>query len=277
MAMGDMLGLHRSRRRFLRGAATAGAAFLLSSRAIGQAKEADGVAPSRHRGRQSGEQSRLIARPGQPVKAGPGDLQPLGLATGRDGLLYVPEGYRPDTPAPLVLMLHGSGGNAQNGIDPFEGLADDAGCILLVPESRDPRTWDLVLDGFGPDVTFIDRALAQTFRRYAIDPARVAIEGFSDGASDALSLGLTNGDLFTHLIAFLPGFLMAEERRGRPHIYIAHGIADTTLPIDECSRKIVPMIRDAGYDVRYHEFDGPHTVPAEIADEALDWFLTSKQ
>jgi predicted esterase len=30
----------------------------------------------------------------------------------------------------------------------------------------------------------------------AIDPARVAIGGFSDGATYALSLGLINGDLF---------------------------------------------------------------------------------
>ena len=251
----------------------ASAGFLLSARAGTYAEEREKMTPVIHGLRQPAEHGRLFARPGQPVEAGPGDLQPLGLATGRDGLLYVPEGYRPDTPAPLALMLHGSGGNAQHGIDPFEGRADDTGCILLAPESRDPQTWDLVLDGFGPDVAFIDRALTQTFRRYAIDPARVAIQGFSDGASEALSLGLTNGDLFTHLIAFSPGLLMPEERRGRPRIYVAHGTADTTLPIDECSRKIVPMLRESGYDVRYHEFDGPHTVPAGIAREALDWFL----
>ncbi|HET7434858.1 MAG TPA: hypothetical protein VFN10_09135 [Thermoanaerobaculia bacterium] len=26
------------------------------------------------------------------------------------------------------------------------------------------------------------------------------------------------------------------------------------------------------YDVTYREFEGPHTVPPEIAREAIDWF-----
>jgi phospholipase/carboxylesterase len=45
------------------------------------------------------------------------------------------------------------------------------------------------------------------------------------------------------------------------------------LPIEACSRKIVPLAKRAGYRVWYREFNGPHTVPREIADEAMDWFL----
>jgi phospholipase/carboxylesterase len=44
------------------------------------------------------------------------------------------------------------------------------------------------------------------------------------------------------------------------------------LPIDQCSRRIVPKVRRAGYDVRYREFDGGHTVPPEMVQEALGWF-----
>lgn len=218
-------------------------------------------------------QRHLLARPGQPTEDGPRRLQSLGLASGRDGLRYVPETYRPNQPTPFILMLHGAGGSAHGSIVPFQTLADTSGCILLAPDARD-RTWDVILDGFGPDVAFIDRALAQTFDRYAIDPTRCAVEGFSDGASYALSLGITNGDLFTHLIAFSPGFLAPEGARGMPRIYVSHGVRDTMLPIDRCSRRIVPPLQNAGYAVRYHEFDGPHTVPPDIASEALDWFLT---
>jgi phospholipase/carboxylesterase len=32
-------------------------------------------------------------------------------------------------------------------------------------------------------------------------------------------------------------------------------------------------LRNAGYVVKYHEFDGPHTVPPAIAREAFEWFL----
>jgi predicted esterase len=91
-------------------------------------------------------------------------------------------------------------------------LADEAGLVLLAPESRG-TTWDVLRGGYGPDVAFIDRALEQTFGRYAVDPRRLAVGGFSDGASYALSLGITNGDLFGHVLAFSPGF-MAPGGRG---------------------------------------------------------------
>ncbi len=61
-------------------------------------------------------------------------------------------------------------------------------------------------------------------------------------------------------------------QQGKPRVYVSHGTGDRVLPIDRCSRKIVPQLRRAGYDVRYHEFNGPHTVPVEIAQEAADWF-----
>src|SRR5919199_2049133 len=212
----------------------------------------------------------LHARPGRPTGEAPTGLQPLGLDIERDGLLYVPAGYSVDRPAPLVLTLHGAGGTAQHGLAPLLGLADEFDLILVAPGSRE-ETWDAIVHDYGPDIQFIDWALAQTFERYAVNSACVAVEGFSDGASYALSIGIANGDLFTHVIAFSPGFLAPAGQEGAPRLYISHGIHDEVLPIDHCSRRIVPVVQRAGYDVRYREFDGPHTVPAEVALEALDW------
>jgi predicted esterase len=104
-----------------------------------------------------------------------------------------------------------------------------------------------------------------------VDPTHLAISGFSDGASYALSLGLANADLFTHIIAFSPGFLVPTRRVGTPQVYISHGRADTVLPIDQTTRKIVPQLRAAGIPTELHEFDGPHVVPAEIAEDAVRW------
>lgn len=225
--------------------------------------------PTRQAGRRSG---RLLTRPSPPTESGPRGLQPLGLGDRRDGLLYVPAGYRDDQPAPLVLMLHGAGGTAQRGLGPLLDLADEAGLILLAVDSRQ-RTWDVIVGSYGPDVAFIDDALAQTFRRYAVDASRLAVEGFSDGASYALSLGISNGDLFTHVMAFSPGFVVADGgQEGQPRLFVSHGTRDEVLPIDRCSRRIVPMVERAGYDVSYHEFDGGHTVPPEIVQTALTWF-----
>ncbi|KYF53518.1 phospholipase [Sorangium cellulosum] len=218
--------------------------------------------------------SRLSARP----REAPGDglsagVRQLGLSPRRDGLIYVPAGYRADRPAPLAVLLHGAGGSAHHGIALLKDLADAAGLLLLAPDSRH-ATWDILADDrYGPDVAFLDRALQQLFRDAAVDASRVAIGGFSDGASYALSLGLTNGDLFTHVIAFSPGFMAPAEQRGRPRIFVSHGTQDEVLRIDPCSRRLAPLIRRAGYDLRYEEFEGPHTVPSETARDALGWFL----
>src|SRR5918911_5524024 len=112
-------------------------------------------------------------------------------------------------------MLHGAGGDAQGGLFPFVDRADAAGLLLVAPESRGP-TWDVIRDSYGPDVEFIDRALSVVFSRYAVDPSHLAVGGFSDGASYALSLGLTNGDLFTHVLAFSPGFAAPAGHQGAP-------------------------------------------------------------
>jgi predicted esterase len=42
-------------------------------------------------------------------------------------------------------------------------------------------------------------------RSSLIDPVRLAVGVFSDGASYALSLGIPSADLYTHVLAFSPG------------------------------------------------------------------------
>ena len=60
---------------------------------------------------------------------------------------------------------------------------------------------------------------------------------------------------------------------GMPAIFIAHGLQDRVLPIETCSRRIVPRLRRAGYAVRYEEFAGGHAVPETLAREALQTFV----
>lgn len=81
-----------------------------------------------------------------------------------------------------------------------------AGAVILATESQ-KGTWDVIWNDYGTDVEQIDHALEDIFSRYSIDPDRIAVGGFSDGATYALSLGVTNGDLFKHIIAFSPGFM----------------------------------------------------------------------
>ncbi|UCC71658.1 MAG: twin-arginine translocation signal domain-containing protein [Gemmatimonadota bacterium] len=214
----------------------------------------------------------LTSRPGSPTITPANGLSELGLGSPRDGLLYVPESYSPDVPAPLFVALHGAGGSGDSWAS-YHERAEARGMILLAPDARS-STWDLVRGHFGPDVEFLDRALQHTFERCLIDPARLALGGFSDGASYALSLGLCNGDLFSHLVAYSPGFQQGcGVNVEKPQIYVSHGTRDRVLPVTTTRDRIVPNLRSAGWDVTYEEFDGGHVVPAEISESALDWFL----
>ena len=131
----------------------------------------------------------------------------------------------------------------------------------------------MILDDYGADVAFLDRALAEVFRACAIDPARVAIGGFSDGASYALSLGLVNGALFRDIIAFSPGFVLPARTDHAPSIFISHGREDPVLPIERCGRRIAVRLRAAGHAVVYHEFAGGHVAPPDMVEAAFRRFL----
>jgi phospholipase/carboxylesterase len=148
--------------------------------------------------------------------------------------------------------------------------AERWGALVLAPDSRGP-TWDVLMGGFGADVDFLDAALDGVFDAVAVDPRRLILSGFSDGASYALSLGLSNGDLFSHVVAFSPGFMAPDAQRGNPPVFVSHGTGDRVLHIDTCSRALVPILEQAGYRVTYAEFDGGHEVPRSVLRHALEW------
>jgi phospholipase/carboxylesterase len=212
--------------------------------------------------------ARLSARPGGPSEdpLAPG-THPLRLGNLRDGLLVVPPAAAPG--APLLLALHGAGGTGRQLSDLLDAEAARRGLLVLAPDSRG-MTWDVIRGGYGPDVAFLDEALAAVFARFAV--GAVAVSGFSDGASYALSIGLANGDLFGHVLAWSPGFMAPPDLAGRPRVFVSHGIHDRVLPIDRCSRRLVPVLRADGYDVQYEEFDGGHVVPPGVLARSLDWF-----
>jgi phospholipase/carboxylesterase len=169
-------------------------------------------------------------------------------------------------------MLHGSGGDAAGAVRLIDAATSDV--LVLAPDSRG-ATWDVIRSGFGPDVAFLDAALQQVFRRHRVDERRIALAGFSDGASYALSLALANGDLFTHVLAFSPGFMTLPQVVGHPDVFVTHGVIDEVLPIEACSRRLVPCLQSSGYSVQYHEFAGGHVVPPDLAEKGINFLAGS--
>ena len=183
-------------------------------------------------------------------------------------LLLAPPG--PTGPCPLLVYFHGAGGRAEQGLPLLRDLAAERAMLVLLPTSA-AGTWDLLTGGVGPDADDLDAALETVFTDHPVE--RVAFAGFSDGASYALSLALANGDLAEAVLAFSPGFADPPQQVGTPRVWVSHGTADSVLPVDRCGRRVVRLLSQAGYDVRYEEFEGGHVVPPELVGSALEWWL----
>lgn len=212
---------------------------------------------------------RLTARPRSDIKAPLNNQGPLGLDRTRDAILQLPA-TRTEAPLPLLVMFHGGNGSAEGVLGRLGSAPGDAGIAVLAPNARG-SSWSETRSGFGPDISFLNRALERVFETVAVDARRIAIGGFSDGATYALALGLRNGDLFPWVLAFSPAALVAGTPHGTPRIFVSHGDADPVLPIERSSRRIVPELRSRGYDVTYREFTGAHEIPTDIASAALKW------
>ncbi len=198
---------------------------------------------------------------------------PLGLSDdGRDGVLFVPKSYKEGTPMPLVMMLHGFGGWGDSQRAMF-ALAEELGFIVIAPESRD-LTWGKEIPGFDADVRYLGAAYRRATSILDIDGEHVALGGQSDGAGYALTMGLAYGDVWNHLVILAGGGLIEPLRRkGKPRIFIAQGLKDTTMLPDASGRKNAAQLKKEEYDVTYREHEGGHRTPPGITREAMLWFL----
>lgn len=209
-----------------------------------------------------------------PLPAGRHDL---GIAAERDAVLVVPEGLAQGVaagaPVPLMVLFHGGGGSANKILPMMEAHAARHRFLLLVPQSAFP-TWDIVIAGNGPDRERVEMALAAVATRFAVDPRRIAFAGHSDGGSYALSLGLTNGHFVTHVIASSAGFMSVHRQQGAPRVFISHGVHDEQIPIARSARVHAALLKDAGYDVTFMEYNGPHAWQPPVVALAVDFFLS---
>ncbi|MGB0954189.1 MAG: alpha/beta hydrolase-fold protein [Planctomycetota bacterium] len=107
--------------------------------------------------------------------------------------LYLPASYDPATPTPLLLLLHGSGGNGPDLLRGWIPFASEHGFLLLAPTDPDsdqgyaftPRERDLGM-----------AALRWVRTRYHVDPDRTHIFGVSRGGHMAWDLGTRYPDHF---------------------------------------------------------------------------------
>jgi len=216
-------------------------------------------------------QGRLTARPGSgpTTEVVPGETR-LGLDE-RDAILFWPEDRPVNMPTPLMVVLHGFSSNGRDMLDSVRIQGRRAGVAMLAPTSR-RVTWALEGGPVGPDAAFIDAALAATFERFT--PSRIGVLGFSDGASYALSTGMTNGDLFSWVVALTPIRFAAAVSVGRPHFWISGGRGDRAAPYRNVE-DMAHQLEGFGYSVELHAHRGGHDIDSRDLAEALQGFAAA--
>ena len=176
-------------------------------------------------------------------------------------------------PAPLIVVLHGAGGDARNFLDQFKHDADRRGAILLSVQSSG-RSWaQRKPTDDEADVANIKTAISELTVKAPIDRGRTTVMGFSDGASYALSIGMAYPGLFRTIVAFSPGYAFApSDIDTQQRIFITHSRRDPILPAANV-RDMIKGLEGAGYSPEVHWFNGGHEIDPQLKNAALDFAL----
>ena len=185
--------------------------------------------------------------------------------TTREYLIQVPDTYKEDEPAPLILNMHGYGGDAESyrkyvgGETGLQLLADQREFFVAYPQAylRDglgERYWqpgdngeqDIALN----DVYYIQRLLADIQANYNIDEEQIFALGFSNGGMMAYSLGCNSGDVFAAVGGMATTMIPEKcDVNHTPSIIAFHGTDDAVLPYDGNNAwQAVPDVMDFWVD-----------------------------
>ena len=179
---------------------------------------------------------------------------------------------------PLLLVLHGAGRQDEMIARGLRDEPDRRQAIFVVPRSR-AMTWDLIAGGQGEDLAFIGVVLESVYRRFPIDPARHATIGFSDGASYALGIGLSNPRIFDAVMGWAAGFLAIDTNNlkpddRKPRVLLEYGTRDQLFSFEQVALPIRELLTQLGYPLEFWVDEGGiHWPRADLMTAALDWYL----
>ncbi len=189
--------------------------------------------------------------------------------------LFVPEKYDGAKATPLVVALHGMGGDENSMFDQYSnGLlkreAERAGFLVVCPKGRGSAA--MYRGDAEKDVMDV---LAEVQKAYKVDPAHVYLMGHSMGAYGTWSTAMDYPDIFAALAPISGGGNPADmvKIKDIPQ-FVVHGDDDRTVNVSQ-SRTMVEAGKKAGADITYMEVPGgSHTSVASPAfPKIIDFFL----
>ncbi len=174
--------------------------------------------------------------------------------------LYVPTDYNPSSSYPLLVMLHGMGGDENTMFDGYGNgailkAAEHRSYLVAAPKGREPAAMYL-----GPAEQDVLDVLADVRRAYKINPNRIYLAGHSMGGFGTWSIAANHPDLFAALAPLSGGGnpAIAPKLKSVPQ-FVVHGDADPTVPVTQ-SRLMVEAMKEAGAEVKYTEVPGGNHV-----------------
>ncbi|HEY2017691.1 MAG TPA: PHB depolymerase family esterase [Bryobacteraceae bacterium] len=187
--------------------------------------------------------------------------------------LFLPERYDPAKPVPLVVALHGMGGDENSMFDAYGGAmkreAERVGFAVVCPKGRD--TASMYRGAAEQDVMDV---LAEVRRDYRIDGQRIYLMGHSMGGYGTWSVAMAHPDVFAALAPISGGGDTAGmvKIKNIPE-YVVHGDDDRTVNVSQ-SRRMVEAGKQAGVNITYVEVPGgSHVgVAAPAFGPILDFF-----
>ena len=194
------------------------------------------------------------------------------------GVLLTPEKIDPARSYPLITVLHGAGRQDEMLVKACRGEPERRQAFFFVPRSVAP-TWDLITGEGRADLEFLHYAYDLIYRRYPVDARSQCLVGYSDGASYALSLGLSNPGFFDALMVWAAGFVVldpatADATAPKPRLYLEYGTHDELFGFEQIALPMKRNLETAGYDVTFSvDEGGRHWPSGTFQREALDWYF----
>jgi phospholipase/carboxylesterase len=200
---------------------------------------------------------------------------------------FLPFGYEPNYPYPLLVFLHGNGSSEEQILRLAPRLSRrNYICIgLRGPILAPPRSDGLIAYSWGNDSPsnalveeYVFRAVEQTRRLFHVHSERIYLAGFCEGATLAYNLGLMFPDRFAGIISM--NGCMA--RRGGPllrlpeirklQVLIGHGIANAIVP-QRLAQDDQRLLYTAGLSVKMHTYASNHRLHPDMLRDIDRWIM----
>lgn len=193
--------------------------------------------------------------------------------------IFVPASYDRSKPYPLIIALHGMGGDENSYFDfynngAFKVEAERRGYIVACPKGREPAS--MYIGTAEQDVMDV---IAEVRRAYNIDADRIYATGHSMGGFGSWSLAINHPEMFAAIAPVAGGGSpLAMKKIAHVPQLVVHGDDDKTVPVER-SRVMVNAAKNLGTEIKYIEIPGGNHVDVAAATfkDVFDWFDTHRR